>query len=88
MMARAMTRNTMAMFAAVMVAVATACLLGLCFHAEKAYAVSDPYSPWGTALFAICSKEIIILLEINGQTQGYLFQCLHCGRYLLWVDAD
>ena len=33
-------------------------------------------------------KEIIILLEINGQTQGYLFQCLHCGRYLLWVDND
>lgn len=24
----------------------------------------------------------------NGIMQGYLFQCLHCGKYRLWVDAD
>lgn len=23
-----------------------------------------------------------------GSMCGYLFQCLHCGRYHLWVDAD
>ena len=33
-------------------------------------------------------KEIILLLEKGSQTQGYLFQCLHCGKYLLWVDND
>ena len=24
----------------------------------------------------------------NGIMQGYLFKCLHCGKYRLWVDAD
>ncbi len=24
----------------------------------------------------------------GGSIQGYLFQCLHCGKHLLWVDAD
>ena len=24
----------------------------------------------------------------NGIMSGYLFQCLHCGKYRLWVDAD
>ncbi len=24
----------------------------------------------------------------NGIMQGYLFRCLHCGKYRLWVDAD
>lgn len=24
----------------------------------------------------------------NGSLYGYLFQCLHCGKYHLWVDAD
>lgn len=23
-----------------------------------------------------------------GSMCGYLFQCLHCGRYHLWVDAE
>ncbi|MDE6313971.1 MAG: CbrC family protein [Lachnospiraceae bacterium] len=24
----------------------------------------------------------------GGSFQGYLFQCLHCGKYLLWADID
>ncbi len=24
----------------------------------------------------------------SGSFCGYLFQCLHCGRYHIWVDAD
>ncbi len=24
----------------------------------------------------------------NGIMQGYLFRCLHCGKYRLWVDVD
>ncbi|EGT3758768.1 TPA: CbrC family protein [Clostridioides difficile] len=27
-------------------------------------------------------------LTKNGSLCGYLFQCLHCGKYRLWVDAD
>ena len=24
----------------------------------------------------------------GGSVQGYLFQCLHCGKHLLWADCD
>lgn len=24
----------------------------------------------------------------GGSVQGYLFQCLHCGKHLLWIDCD
>lgn len=24
----------------------------------------------------------------DGSMQGYLFQCLHCGKHLLWADCD
>ncbi len=27
-------------------------------------------------------------LEKAGSMAGYLFRCLHCGKYHLWVDAD
>lgn len=27
-------------------------------------------------------------LTKDGSLAGYLFQCLHCGKYHLWVDAD
>jgi len=27
-------------------------------------------------------------LEKSGSLAGYLFRCLHCGTYHLWVDAD
>lgn len=27
-------------------------------------------------------------LERQGSMAGYLFQCLHCGEYHLWVDMD
>ncbi|WP_279230033.1 CbrC family protein [Clostridium transplantifaecale] len=26
---------------------------------------------------------------VNGSSvQGYLFQCLHCGKHPLWTDCD
>lgn len=33
-------------------------------------------------------QEIREYLEKDGSLCGYLFQCLHCGKYHLWVDAD
>ncbi len=34
-------------------------------------------------------KENLLKNMVNGGwVQGYLFQCLHCGRYLIWVDYD
>ena len=27
-------------------------------------------------------------MQNGGGLQGYLFQCLHCGKYLLWMDCD
>lgn len=27
-------------------------------------------------------------LEKQGSMAGYLFRCLHCGKYHLWVDVD
>lgn len=33
-------------------------------------------------------KELIQNMVNGGSVQGYLFQCLHCGKHLLWVDAD
>lgn len=27
-------------------------------------------------------------LAKNGGMAGYLFRCLHCGKYRIWVDAD
>lgn len=27
-------------------------------------------------------------LEKGGSLAGYLFQCLHCGKYRLWTDCD
>lgn len=27
-------------------------------------------------------------LQKGGSMCGYLFQCLHCGKYRIWVDAD
>ncbi len=27
-------------------------------------------------------------LTAKGSMAGYLFKCLHCGKYHLWVDAD
>lgn len=33
-------------------------------------------------------RELIDVLEKDGRVQGNLFQCLHCGRYLIWVDFD
>lgn len=34
-------------------------------------------------------KEMIRkYMQNGGSFQGYLFRCLHCGRYLLWTDCD
>ncbi len=32
--------------------------------------------------------EVIKNVVNGGSVQGYLFQCLHCGKYLLWIDCD
>lgn len=35
------------------------------------------------------AKEIICnYLHKEGDAVGYLFQCLHCGKYLLWFDLN
>ncbi len=33
-------------------------------------------------------RESIQELEKNGDAQGFLFRCLHCGRHLLQIDYD
>ena len=34
-------------------------------------------------------REDMIQYMVNGGgVQGYLFQCLHCGKYRLWIDCD
>ncbi len=33
-------------------------------------------------------EEILKSLVNGGSVQGYLFQCLHCGKHLLWMDCD
>jgi hypothetical protein len=33
-------------------------------------------------------EELLRSLVNGGGAQGYLFQCLHCGKYLLWSDCD
>lgn len=33
-------------------------------------------------------KEMLKAMVNGGSVQGYLFQCLHCGKYLLWFDCD
>ncbi len=33
-------------------------------------------------------EEMLAAMVNGGGFQGYLFQCLHCGKYLLWTDCD
>lgn len=33
-------------------------------------------------------EDARLYLEKAGSMAGYLFQCLHCQKYHLWVDAD
>ncbi len=33
-------------------------------------------------------EELLHALDNGGSVQGYLFRCLHCGKYLLWIDCD
>lgn len=41
------------------------------------------WDEWGA------EREDMIQYMVNGGgVQGYLFQCLHCGKYRLWIDCD
>ena len=33
-------------------------------------------------------KEMILESVNGGHLQCYLFQCLHCGKHLVWMDFD
>ena len=33
-------------------------------------------------------EDILTSLTKDGSTVGYLFRCLHCGKYLLHIDCD
>ena len=33
-------------------------------------------------------KEMIQKSVNGGHLQCYLFQCLHCGKHLVWMDFD
>ncbi len=33
-------------------------------------------------------EEILEDMQNGGSVQGYLFRCLHCGKYLIWSDCD
>jgi uncharacterized protein CbrC (UPF0167 family) len=33
-------------------------------------------------------EELEKYLINNGNMQGYLFQCLHCGKHRLTIDTD
>ena len=33
-------------------------------------------------------EDVQPYLKKNGSMAGYLFRCLHCGKYRIWVDAD
>ncbi|NCE64853.1 hypothetical protein D1159_09690 [Pseudoflavonifractor sp. 524-17] len=46
--------------------------------------LDDPmWAQWGEA-----PEKVLRSVENAGSVQGYLFQCLHCGKHLLWVDCD
>ena len=34
------------------------------------------------------SEEFLKNMENGGSLQGYLFECLHCKKHLLWIDCD
>lgn len=33
-------------------------------------------------------EDMVQYMVNGGGVQGYLFQCLHCGKYRLWIDCD
>ena len=41
------------------------------------------WAEWGAE-----PEEMLQNLVNGGSVQGYLFQCLHCGKHLLWIDCD
>lgn len=42
---------------------------------------------WSEEMWGMKSEELLEALDCGG-VQGYLFQCLHCGKHLLWIDND
>ena len=46
--------------------------------------LDDPvfYGEWGKP------EELLKAAVNGGSVQGYLFQCLHCKKHLLWIDCD
>lgn len=49
--------------------------------------LDDPDCPVGGGQKT--DREKLLKSVVNGgSVQGYLFQCLHCGKHLLWVDCD
>jgi uncharacterized protein CbrC (UPF0167 family) len=42
----------------------------------------------GAAAEKFSVDDVKEYLEKEGSLVGYLFQCLHCGKYRIWVDAD
>lgn len=48
--------------------------------------VLDDYEK--TAVFAFARDVVEQHLSKDGSLVGYLFECLHCKKYRLWVDCD
>lgn len=44
--------------------------------------------PLKTGSFREWYEEQVHDLVQDGSVQGYLFQCLHCGKHLLHIDCD
>lgn len=38
--------------------------------------------------YNITQAEVEEYLNNGGSLQGYLFECLHCGKHRLWIDSD
>ena len=52
--------------------------MGIAEEVFADYATQDEYE----------IEDVRPYLEKDGSMVGYLFQCLHCGKYRIWVDAD
>jgi uncharacterized protein CbrC (UPF0167 family) len=52
--------------------------MGILDEVVEEYAHDDEYG----------EEDVREYLEAKGSMSGYLFRCLHCGKYRIWVDAD
>lgn len=48
--------------------------------------LKDYYDEFGDEM--TIELETLEGMEKSGPIAGYLFECLHCGKHRLWVDAD